>query len=124
MAVHTIVIEDLHSPPGSPKQIFLVLTDPWLPFTTKTWAIATPNNWVGVGGGEFRIVGWDSRTVELRDVPWQNVATRVQLRMKYPDDCVPNPDGTFKSGTGIYTRPQSEPGTLKWIGRNILPDHF
>jgi hypothetical protein len=122
VAVHTIVIEDMHTSPGSPRQLFVVLTDPFFPFSSKTWAIAMPNNWVRTGAGEFKLVGFDSRTVELRQGAWQNVDTRVQLFMDFPDDCVPNPDGTFKTGRGIYTRPQDAPRPLKWVGRNILPE--
>lgn len=54
MAHIDMVIENRESPQGSPKYIFVSMEDPL--FGANTWSIDIPNDWIGTGNGEYKVV--------------------------------------------------------------------
>lgn len=117
MTGYLIVIQDQNSPQGSPPWVFVDLEG-------ATWRISAQNSWVGVGSGEFKVVGVDYRTLELRDGDFYSGTTRIKLSgIKYPDDCKPRGGGPFAKGPGIYRGVNDGfIRNLTWTGRNIMPE--
>jgi hypothetical protein len=120
-----IVIEDRESPQGKPKYVFVSMDD--ATFGANTWSIDIPNNWIGIGSGEYKVSGFNSDILEFRDGSWRDGKPRMKLfNIKYPDDCKPKPGADIKKGPGSYLSPLHPWGTFKleWSGRNIVPDTY
>lgn len=122
MATYTMVIEDKSTTPGQPKYIFIDMKDPFM--GDNTWSIKMPNNWIGVGSGVYKVVGWNHNVIEFRDGSWSGDMRMQFSNINYPDDCEPK-SGAIKTGPGLYVSPYGYGGaarSLEWSGRNIVPD--
>jgi hypothetical protein len=118
---YTFAIEDKKEPIGTPKFILVDLTHPLL--GANTWAITTPNDWIGTGSGEYKVSG---NQVELRDGSWDDERTRLVLQgIDYPGD-FKGSGSSFKRGPGLYVSEakQISGASCEWSGRNIVPDQF
>jgi hypothetical protein len=120
MTTIVFVIEDKEEPAGTPRFVFVELHEPRI--GARTWNITTPNDWIGTGSGEYRVVR--GRELELRDGPWAGEHARLVLRdVHYPAD-LQTTRGSFKRGGASYvsqTRGVSG-ARCEWSGRNIIPD--
>jgi hypothetical protein len=124
MERHTMVIEDKETNPGQPKYVFVFMKDP--AWGANTWEIQTPNNWIGIGSGEYRLIGWNSDVLAFYEGAWQDGQVRFKFEgIKYPNDCEPKPGISFKRGNGVYEPKYKWSNSalkLEWTGRNIAPD--
>ena len=88
--------------------------------------IRTPNNWIGMGTGEDRLIGWNSDVLAFYEGAWQDGQVRFKFEgIKYPNDCEPKPGVSFKPGNGVYEPKYkwlNSAFKLEWTGRNIAPD--
>ena len=121
MANYTMVVEDKEPKPGKPKYVFIWMRDVWYE-ATNTWVINQPNNWLGIGKGEYKVVGWNYDALEFRDA--EGTLRMVFRSIKYPGDCEPS-SGKIKTGIGVYDSPYKFAGSgykLEWSARNIVPE--
>jgi len=119
MAQYTVVLENKAAGNSNPQYVFVSLTDPF--WGANMWEIATPNNWIGTGRGEYKLTGWSSTTLELHDGDGNGAVRAALFEVHYPNDLIPKPGGAIVTGDGRYSGPYSNP-FLRWSGRNIVPE--